>query len=109
MTLICPFCNKNFTSSRHIETSNYSWFYCSGCNVSYKMNHDYNIVITRFHVYYRSINYGIDLCHSLQETHVIKLPNSMDELILVILTAPYMIGITPDNCQDKLKTLITFS
>jgi len=109
MMLTCTFCDKNFTSSHPIDNSNYSWFYCSSCDVSYKMGSDYNAVITRLHVPFKDTNYGIDLCHNIQETHVIKLPHYIDELILVILILPYMTGITPDNCLAKLETLLTFS
>jgi len=73
------------------------------------MGSDYNAVITRLHVPFKDTNYGIDLCHNIQETHVIKLPHYMDELILVILILPYMTGITPNNCLAKLETLLTFS
>lgn len=103
MMLICSFCNRNFT----IDYTEYNWFYCSNCNVSYKMNN--SIIITRFHILFKDTNYGIDLCHNIQETHVIKLPHYMDELILIILILPYMTGITPDNCLAKLETLLTFS
>jgi hypothetical protein len=109
MKYTCSFCNQHFFSSRAIDNSNYIWFYCSNCNVSYKVSSDFKLIITRFHIPFRGGRYGIDLCHNLDETHVIILPNSMDELILVILIAPYMTGITPDNCQAKLETLIIFS
>lgn len=108
MNYICSFCNYYYSSTRSIENSNYFWTYCSVCDVSYKMNQDLEIVITRFHIPLKN-NYGIDLCHTLGETHIIKLPNAIDELITVIYILPSIIpDLNPDNCKSKLKTYLTF-
>lgn len=99
----CQFCNKKY---RLVSAGgNYEWFLCDYCNILYRQNYDGVLEIIRFKTTLNDEKYCLDL----------KLKDSTSEILhlkkkeILILHLPFLVkGITPSNCQDKIKTYITF-
>lgn len=109
MKFNCTFCKQELNTKNIVAVRFTSWLTCEDCNVAYEINFD-KIVSTRFYASLRGVLYCLDLQHVKPKTQILLLPPDVEDTVIIVLTLPYIIdGITPDNCQEKIKTYITFS
>lgn len=103
----CHFCGKE---CRLTTQNNFYWFLCDYCNVTYCQDSDSNLAVIRFKTILNDEKYTLDLLLKDSVSEVLHLPFNTKKLPTVILRLPFLVqGVTPANCQDKIKTYITFS
>jgi len=108
MTLPCVFCNKrcNYNGMR----ANY---WCKDCKVHYDGEKEYLHNIT-FDTTLKNVQYEltIDAESDLTTLRCWRVEDSvieMDALVIVMQFKPAMKNITPQNVNDKIRTLLTYS
>lgn len=103
----CHFCSKACRLT--ISKNNHYWFLCDYCNITYCQD-DGNLVTIRFKTILNDEKYSLDLLLKDSVSEILHIPFNLKKLPTVILRLPFLIkGITPSNCQDKIKTYIMFS
>lgn len=104
----CHFCNKECRLT--MSKDNRYWLLCDYCNVTYRQDNDSNLEIIRFKTILNDEKYSLDLILKESASEVLHIPFNLKKLPTVILRLPFLIkGVTPSNCQDKIKTYIMFS
>ncbi len=103
----CPFCKSILRKS---EGFNRYWLLCDYCNVTYQQDDTGNVEIIRFKTILNEEKYTLDLLLKNSISEILHIPFNIKKLPTVILRLPFLVkGITPSNCQDKIKTYIMFS
>ena len=106
----CTFCKQELNTNNIVAVRFAKWATCEDCNVAYQVASNDSKATTRFYTTLRGVMYCLDLVHFRDITQIILLPPDVEDTVIIVLTLPYIVdGITPDNCQDKIITYITFS
>lgn len=110
---LCQFCHKKMTSSypEDDDMPPTIWHFCPHCDVSFQYIYgNIKSFITRFYADHNGKTYVLDLDFKYQRTQILIMPGKLEDTVIEVLTLPYIIdGISPQNAEDKLKTIITFS
>jgi hypothetical protein len=107
----CSFCKQDCKLAlQDDEFYLTAWFSCESCNVGFQKHIGGRLELTRFYANFRNHRYCLDLRHNIQETQILQLPDKVEDTVIIVFGLPYVIqGVTPENCQAKIETYITFS
>jgi hypothetical protein len=102
MTLPCVFCNQrcNYNTMR-------SSYYCKDCKVLYDGDKEYLHNMT-FDCTIKNVPYELTI-DADKDVTILACWSEPDTLTLIMDFHPAMKGITPQNVENKIRTLLTYS
>jgi hypothetical protein len=78
--------------------------------MTYQQDHVGNLQVIRFKTILNEEKYTLDLILKDAVSEILHIPFNIKKKSTTILRLPFLVkGVTPSNCQDKIKTYITFS
>lgn len=114
MNYYCHFCEQVCTGNVFPEEDSNTvpnpWWDCDLCSVSYRVSYYGALQRLLLDTEYRHEKYSLQLWYDTNETRIIMMPKNPEDTIVEVAMFPFLVaGVTPQNINNKLSTLINFS
>lgn len=108
-TPICVFC-KNKCVDRDEADLVDDWWYCEPCQTHYRVHYTGSIDRVYMDTKLKGRLFSLQLMYDANESRIVVYPQEPDGTLLIAITFHYIVvGATPQNLQDKIRTYINFS
>jgi hypothetical protein len=86
------------------------WWYCEDCMAHYQIHYNGDVNVVCLDARVKNHLYSLQLMYDSGESRIVAYPEDPEGTLIIVVSFPYiLIGVTPQNVADKIRTYINFS